>query len=139
MLCTIVDMQVTQLLCTELGLREHTLDHLDEQRVITGLDRLLERLGHKVCRSERTLTARITRITEIFVLVHLVAVHNDFVGIDDDYIRATIDIGREVCLIFATKKLRNLRAQTTEDLTFGVNDHPLLVDLLRSDGQGLIT
>lgn len=138
MLATIVDIEIAKLCGSKLGLGKHTLYHLDEEGVTPCMNSLLERLFHEVAGSEGALTARITGITEIFALVHLIIIHHDLVGVDDDDVAAAIEVGRKVSFVLAAKNLSDNRTETTEHLIGGVDQHPLLFDIVSGEGESLV-
>lgn len=138
MLAAVVDIEVAELRSSKLGLGKHTLYHLDEEGVTPCMNSLLKRLFHEVAGSEGALTARITGITEIFALVHLIIVHHDLVGVDDDDVAAAIKVGRKVSFVLTAKNLSDNRTETTEHLVGGVDQHPLLFDIVSGEGESLV-
>ncbi len=130
MLGTIVNVHVANDLAAETIFGKHTFYNLDEQGVVTGLDVLVERLLLQKLGSGDALSAGIAGVRKIFATGPLVASEAHLVGIDDNYIVATL-YERRVCgLVLASEDQGNYRAKTTEYLIGGIDNHPLTLAVL---------
>ena len=114
------DVQVVDELVAETVFGEHSLDHFAEQTVSALFKHLRG--------SHFALSAGEACVAYIDAAVPLVACHTDFVGIDNDNIVTTIDIGCEIGFVLATKELGNLRAHAAEDLAVGINHNPFFMN-----------
>ena len=140
MLRTVVNVYVLQQLCAQAILGQHALDHLHVQRVHTFAKVfLLLTLGLQSSRGSEALTAGIARVTHVLVLGPLLAGHLALVGIDDDHIVATINVGSVVGFVLATEQLSHLGAQATQDLVGSINYHPFLLNGFGICRNGFVT
>src|ERR1043166_541295 len=73
-----------------------------------------------------TKTTRITRIELVLLLIQLVAGETDFVGVDDDYVVATINMRGKAGFVLASQDVRHFAGKTSKCLTFSVYHKPLL-------------
>ena len=129
MLGAIVNVNVLQQLGTQAILGQHALDHLHVQRVHTLAEVfLLLTLGLQQGRGREALTTRIASVAYVLVLGPLLASHLALVGVDDDYIVATVNVGSVVGFVLATEDLSHLRAQATQNLVGSINYHPFLLN-----------
>lgn len=64
-----------------------------------------------------------------FILA-LVAGKNDFLGIDDDDVVATVHVGGKGGLVLATQAVGDDRGCPADNQSIGVDQHPLLLDIL---------
>ena len=126
MVCSVEHVQVGQLLGAELGLGKHALHYLDEKRVLAFYGYSVGFL-HQVSGGEATLAAGITRVTEILALLHLAAVQNYLVGVDDYHVVSAIHVRRIVGLVLATKNLGYLRAEAAKYHVCRIDEYPLLL------------
>ena len=97
MLRTVVNVNVLQQLGAQAVLGKHALDHLHVQGVHTLAQVfLLLTLSLQLSRGREALTTRIASVAYVLVLGPLLAGHLALVGIDDDHIVATINVGSVV-------------------------------------------
>ena len=129
MLGTGIDIEVVENRVAELGLGKHALDG-----VLKNRDGLLVQL---LLDGAYTLSARITRVVDIVLLIHLVACELDLLSIDNDHVVTTVAVGGETRLALATKDHGNLRGKTAENLAFSVDNIPFLVGILFVDAYSL--
>ena len=140
MLGTVVNVNVLQQLGTQTVLGQHALDDLHVQGVHTLAQVfLLLALGLKLGGRRETLATGIASVAYVLVLGPLLAGHLALVGIDDDHIVATINVGSVIGFVLATKDLGNLRAQATQDLVGSVNYHPFLLNGFGVCRNGFVT
>ena len=71
-----------------------------------------------------TKTTGETRVTEVELVLFLVAGHCDLLGVDHNDVVAHIHVGRKHWLFLATQNDRNLRGKSTEGCTIGVDNEP---------------
>ena len=81
-------------------------------------------------------TARISTVMMV-LLRELVPVEGNLRGIDDDDIVAAIKGRRECGLVLAAQDRRDVGGKAAKDDTVGVDDIPLLVNVLLFEGKGL--
>ncbi|EGJ76843.1 putative 50S ribosomal protein L13 [Streptomyces sp. Tu6071] len=112
-----VDLQLREHLTAEGVLREHALDGL--------LDGLLRVVREEVVVTDRTQTARVTRVTVGELLGPLVAGEVHLVGVDDDDEVTGVDVGGVDRLVLAPQEAGGGRRQTAQDNVPGVDDVPL--------------
>lgn len=131
MLGAVVNMNIAEEFAAETVFREHAFEHTQEQGVLAGLDVLVAGFFHQTGGSGLALSAGVTGVAEVDAVGPLIAGELYLVSIDNDYIVATFYVGRVRSLVLAAEEFGNFRAQTTEHLIGGVNDHPLAVYALR--------
>lgn len=124
MVGTIVHVHVLDQHTAHAVLGKHTLHDLDEEGVHAGLDVLVEGFLHEYLGSSHTLAAGIAGERKVFTVGHLLAGENHLVGIDNDYIVATLHVGRIAGLVLAAKNLGNLGAKMAKNLIGGIDHHP---------------
>lgn len=140
MLGTVVNMNVLQQLGTQTVLGQHALDDLHVQGVHTLAQVfLLLALGLKLGGRRETLATGIARVAHVLVLSPLLAGHLALVGVDDDYIVATINVGSVVGFVLAAQQLSHLRAQATQDLVGSIHYHPFLLYGFGVGRNGFVT
>ena len=140
MLRTVVNMNVLQQLCAQTVLGQHALDDLHVQGVHTLAQVvLLLALGLKQRGGSETLATRIARVAYVLVLGPLIARHLALVGIDDDHIVATINVGSLIGFVLTTKQLCHLGAQATQDLVGSIHYHPFLLYGFGISRNGFVT
>lgn len=93
MLGAVVYVQVVDELAADAVFGEHAFHHLDEQGVVAGFDVLVERFFHQALGSSLALSARIAGVAQVGVVGPLFAGEFHFVGVDDDYVVATLNEG----------------------------------------------
>ena len=128
---TFVNVEVTEDGIAETVLREHAANGVFNNE--DGL--VLQLLGN----GTSTLATRIAGVAHVVLLCHFVSSQDHFLCIDDDDIITTIAVGSKACLPFATQNHGNLACQTAEDLTFSVDDIPLLVGIFFADAYCFVT
>ena len=140
MLGTVVNVNVLQQLSAQTVLGQHTLDDLHVQGVHTLAQVfLLLALGLQLSRGRETLTTGIAGVAYILMLGPLLAGHLALVGVDDDYIVATVNVGSVIGFVLATQLLSYLGAQATQDLVGSINYHPFLLNGFGVGRNGLVT
>lgn len=139
MVGTVVDVEVLDELTSETVFGKHALHDAEVEGVHTRFEVLVEGFLHQYLGSFHTLSAGIAGVAEVDFVGHLVAGHDDFVGIDDDHIVAAGHIGGVAGLVFAAEDLSHLRAESTEYLIGSVDDDPFLLDALGIGGKGFVT
>ena len=135
----IVDVHVGEQLCAQTILGQHALEHMQEQRVHARSEVLAQRLLLKYCRRSVALTARITSVGNIGAIGPFLAGEFHLVGIDDDHIVATINVGCIAGFVFAAQNLGDFGAKATQYLVGSINDYPFFLDLLSLHRVGLVT
>ena len=118
---------------------KHTFHHFCEEGVVAGFDVLVERFLHHDFGSSRALSAGIAGVREVFTVSPLLACQTNFVGVDDDDVVATLDVGRVAGFVFAAKNEGNFCTKTTEHLVGSVNNDPIAFNVFGVGGKGLIT
>ena len=63
----------------------------------------------------------------------------NLVGVDDDDVVATLNVGRVAGLVFATENEGNFCTKTAEHLVGSVNNDPVAFNVCCVGGKGLIT
>ena len=139
MIGTVVDVDVLDELASETVFGEHTLHHAEEEGVHTGFEVLVVGFLHQHFGGLLTLTAGITGVVKVNLVGHLVAGQDDLVGVDDDDVVATLDVGRVAGFVFAAKNEGNFCTKTTEHLVGSVNNDPIAFNVFGVGGKGLIT
>ena len=134
----VVDVKVADECAAETVLGKHTLDHLDEQGVVAGLDVLVERFLHQNLGGGHALATGIAGVREVLAVGHLLAGEAHLVGVDDDYVVAALDVGRVAGLVLATENEGDDGTQTTENLVGGINYNPLVFNACCVGGEGLV-
>lgn len=99
-----IDVKVFENGAAEAGLGKHSLD-----RVFENGDGLLVQL---LAYGSEALSTRITCVVNINFLFHLSAGEDDFFGIDNDDIIATITVGSIACLPLASQDLGHFLCET---------------------------
>lgn len=135
---TVVNVHVGDDFATQTVLGEHALKHAVEQRVNARVEVLVERLLHEHFGGQFLLTAGIAREGVVDTVGHLLASENHLIGIYDDHVVATLNVGRVAGLIFAHKDFGNLRAEATEMKASGIDYIPLVVNALCVRREGLV-
>lgn len=87
----------------------------------------------------KPLTTGVARVAYVDLVGHFLARQTHLFGVDDDYVIATVDMGREVGLVFAANHRSNLAGQPTQDLPLCVNHNPVLLHRIIVGGDGFIT
>ena len=99
MLRTCINEQVTENIITETGLREHTLH--------CSPDKFFRSVGENLLRCCKPLSTRISGVTGINTVGHLLSTKGDFLSIDNDYIVSAINVRSVARLCLATKDKSN--------------------------------
>ena len=130
MLWACVNIQVVDELVTKTGLWEHSFDGPPDE------------FGWSLCedllRSRETLSTRITGVTDINTIVHLVSLEHDLLGVDDDDVVTAIYMRSEARLVLATEDKGNPGSKTTECQICGIDDKPLFLYSCRIEGNCLV-
>ena len=118
MLGTGINLQVHEQSVTQTGLGQHALDgFLDEESRF---------LGQIVGRRSVALSARISGVTRVDLVGHLVARELHLLRVDDDDIVTAVHVGRVAGLVLAAEDLGDLRSKTSQYLVRSVDDNPFL-------------
>lgn len=123
---------------TQTVLGKHALYNLDEEGVVAGLNVLVERLFEENLGGGDALSAGIAGVAEVFAVGPLLAGEAHFVGVDDDDIVATHDVGRIAGLVFAAEDEGDGGAKATENLVGSVDYHPLVLNAFGVGRNGLV-
>ena len=105
---------------TEAVLRQHTTDGVLEDTLGMG--------GAHFGRGGLTLTAGVTGVALVDLVGLLVAAEDALLGIDDDDIVAAVHMRGVAGLGLATQDVGHTGSQTAYGLSFGINQHPFLLD-----------
>src|SRR5690606_29013735 len=101
MLCSLIDKQIVGINCiTQTILWQHTTNGTFQNRLWLTNQQLLRR--------SKTLTSRVTRMTHVLFITHLIAGKTNLLGIDDYHLVAGIGVWCKCGLILPTKDLRYL-------------------------------
>lgn len=122
-LASFIQIKVVEKLCTKTVLRKHALHGVP--------DKICRFLREYLGRSAETLTSRITRMTDIDPVCHLLAGEPYLACIDDDDVVTTIHVRSEVRLVLAPEDKRYPGSKTTEDQVSCIDDNPLFVHCSR--------
>src|SRR5919204_1983394 len=116
-----VDLQLVDLPPREPVLREHPF-HSGAQHL---LGPALELLAQRAAANP----ARVARVTDVALLIELVAGDVDLFRIDHDHEIAGVDVRRVGRLAFSAQRVGDPGRQAAEGLTLGVDEVPLAGDL----------
>ena len=116
---TCVNEQVSENVVTKTGLREHTL--------YCSPDKFLRPIGEDLLRGREPLSTRISGVTGINTISHLLASEGNLLGIDYDNVVTAVYVRGVARLVLAAKDKSNARSETTKREICRVNDNPLLV------------
>ena len=111
----------------EDALRKHTLDSVTEHFLISVWTL------HHLSISCLVLTAWIARESDVHLLILLCTSNLNLVGIDNDYIVATVHVGCEDGFVLTAKYLCYFGCETTQGLSCCIHYHPLLFCCFRGD------
>lgn len=89
------------------------------------LDDRMRLFGQQHTRGGTLLPTGITRVAQILLLIEFTTRKADLVRIDHDHVIAAIYVRCEGRLVLATKHMGDPRAQTSHDLSIGIDDIPL--------------
>ena len=131
MLAPCIYVQVAEDLVTKTILGEHTFDGMFEH--------CCGPLRHEGLDRNAALTSRITGVVNVFLLLHFVACKADLVGIDDDDIVTTVNVGGEVGLVLSAENDGNAGSKAAKNLIGGVDYQPLFGDGSGVSRNGLVT
>lgn len=127
---TVVNVHILNDATSETVLGEHTLHDLVKQRVDAGFEVLVVRFLDEHFGSCLALSAGIAGVAEIDAICQLISGETYLVGIDDDYVVATIHEGRIARLVLTAEQFGNFCAQTSENLVGGIHHNPFFFDAL---------
>ena len=125
--------EVTEELCTEAILGEHTLHHATHELVSSV--GLCQNAGRRVL----TLTAGIARVGIINTVGHLLAGEDELIGIDNDNIVATIYVRSVVGLVLSAQEFSHLAGETAKHLILSIYHDPFLLYGRSISRNGLVT
>ncbi len=95
--------------------------------------------GHQFLGDDLFLSAGITGVGEVVLLAHFIAGKSHLVGIDDDYVVATVHMGCEGGFVLATQDGGDGRAHPSHGLVGGVDEMPFVLDVFLAGRLGFIT
>ena len=121
MLGTDVNIQLTEDLCAEAVLRQHTLDSVFDDAGRKAIEHLTG--------SRKGRAALIAGVTEVGLVRQLLSRELDFLSIDNDDIIAGIDVRCVDGLVLAAQNLCNLCRKTTDCLILGIYNIPLAFNI----------
>mgnify|MGYP006957634344 CR=1 FL=1 len=84
------------------------------------------------------LTTWVTRVTDVLLVIPLVACQLHLFGVDHNHKVTTIRVRSEVHLVLASEKAGDFRTKTAQTLPFGIDQQPFLVGVLLIDGDGFV-
>ena len=116
MLASLIKIQVVDKLRAETVFRKHAFNgHPDKLRRF---------LLHDFLRCSETLSTRISGVTDIHLVSHLVSGEPDLVRIDDDDIVTAVHVRSIARLVLAAKDKRYSGSKTAEHQVGGINENP---------------
>ena len=120
-LCTCINIEVTDELVTEFCLGQHSLNNFSHKS--------LSAVGfsHQLGGSHLALTTGITGITQIYSVSPLLAGQDNLIGIENDDIVAAVNVRSEICLLLTAQQLSNLHGEAAQNLVLGINHDPFLI------------
>ena len=104
---TCVNVQVVDELVTKTSLRKHSADGTPDEFGGSGCEDLLG--------GGEALAARVTGVTDIDAVGHLLAGKTDLVGVDDDHVVAAVHMRGEAGLVLAAEHEGDAGSQATQD------------------------
>ena len=126
MLRSCVNVQIAEDLVTKAGLREHSFDGPPYE------------FGRSLCkdllRSRETLSTRITGVTDINTIVHLVSLEHDLLGVDHDDVVTAVHVRGVARLVLATEDKSDPGSKTAECQICSIDDEPLFLYSCRIEG-----
>ena len=120
MLRTCIDEQVVDELVTKTSLRKHTFNGLPYEFSRSAALKNLLRRG-------KTLSTRISGVTSVNLVGHLLTLEGNLLSIDDDDIVTAINMRRVASFGLATKDKSNACCKTAKCQIGSINDDPLFV------------
>ena len=81
-------------------------------------------LGKLFSWGAEALTSGVSGVANVLLVVHLIARQGYFSRVDDNDIVTTVNVGGVIGLVLAAKAEGNMRSQSAEGLTLGVNHNP---------------
>ena len=124
------DVQVSENLSSECVFRQHATNSVFDQSKGLALQLLNRRA--------LSLTTGVTRITDVFLLLPLIARQNHFLCIDNNYKVTAVCVWCKIRLVLSAQTLRDFGCQSAQSLAFSINEQPLLVGVLLIDGAGFV-
>lgn len=85
------------------------------------------------------LATWVTGVVDVLLILHLVAGEHYLVGIDDDYVVASVDIRGKARLVLAAQDSSYLGSQTAQYHVLGINNKPLTLHRLVRGRLGFVT
>ena len=76
-------------------------------------------------------------VAAVQLVLHLGAGDFDFLAVHHDDAVAVVHVGSEFGLVLAAQAVGELAGQTAQNQTLGINDKPVVFDVLRSGAEGL--
>src|SRR3954452_21242525 len=124
-----VDLQLLDLRARKPVPGEHPLDGFAQHLRRPPRELVLER--------PRAEAARVARVPVVHLVLELVPGDRDLLGVHDDDEVARVHVRRVLGLRLAAERVRDLRSQTPQRLSFGVDEVPAALDLARLCVPGL--
>lgn len=119
MLGTCIDEQVAKKIVTKTCLREHTL--------YCSPDKLFGACCENLFRCCEPLSAGISGVTGVNTVGHLISLEGHLLGVDNDDVVTTVNVGGETGFGLATKDKSNAGSETTKSEICSVKHYPLLL------------
>ena len=132
-LAAIVDIHVLEQLCAQFVLGKHTFDHMEEQWVLTWHDTFAQRLLLKDLRSCLTLAAWVACVGQIDAVSSFLSSESHLVGIDNNHVVTTVNVGGKAGFVLAAQDFSNLGAQATQHLIGSVYHDPFFLNVFSPD------
>ena len=117
-----VDLELLGHRPAEPALRQHPLHRPLDDALRMGLQHGL--------RSHFTEAPDVPRVPAIHLVAKLPSREMDLLGVHDHDVVAHVEVRREGRLVFPTEDRRDTTGEATEDLTVGIEDEPLPLDLI---------
>src|SRR5665811_2058072 len=124
-----VDLELANLGAAQTVAREHSLDRLAQYLGRPSLELLAQRALAQA--------ARVAGVAVVDLLVELVAGDRDLASVDDYDEVAGIDVRRELGLVLAAQRVGDAHGEATKVLALGVDDIPVVLDLMGFCAVGL--
>ena len=131
MLAALIKIEVVDELCTKTVLRKHAFDSHPEK-----FGRFLVK---NLLRCGESLSARITCMTDIHPVGHLLSSKPYLVSIENDDVVTAIHVRSEARLVLSTENERDSGSKTAEHQVGSINHDPLFLDIASLERYSLVT
>jgi hypothetical protein len=131
MCCASIHFEAAVHSAAEFVFRKHALHR--------QLDRATWIALHQGCHGQAALSAGVTRVPDMALGGPFLACEADLVGVDHDDVVATVHVWAVARLVLAAQDQGDLAAEAAEDLAFGIDHEPILLDSLGRRVLRLIT